>query len=484
MSSSVEQIASRAEPLYGWRSAGLVGLVGRDGQVSKLAFRSVNRSDLFGFRAEAFCRDHNHPAPNPNCRCGFYSLKSRSRIVEGRYDGVDDIPGEVLLHVALAGEVIEGEDGYRAAIQIVESVEVHPLCAAPGCEARTRWLRPGTIEAINQEGRWMALIPVCEHHATAYVDAEDFGPAGEAHHRPITVADAARLAPVPVTLRPETTRISIAQDISNLVDSTFRWTGVTTVLGAIAAALTFIANQPTGGGGGGWPRLWPTILTAAAVATAGAMAQYLGYRNHLVHRQMPLEVVPAAVAAATAGGAVAGWETLRMGGKWVSAVGLGAATTGAVLLAGVFVTYLLILTADRINVHIVAASPFVLGAAYLAATVAALASLLTPPPNLATLEEAQALAETPETAAELPVGTEATSIPGELAKRSEQGETVELYWLSPDGNECWRLPIGGEPERAGDTGEASGGRMLCGPEIFAKPAPAADTQVKPVIRTP
>jgi hypothetical protein len=93
------------EPIVAWRGWG-VNEVG-----STIQLLSMNgtewppRGEL-----EANCRTRGHAPPGTKCRCGIYAAKSLDHLREIGYNGLG-----VIGEVALAGEVVEGELGYRAA---------------------------------------------------------------------------------------------------------------------------------------------------------------------------------------------------------------------------------------------------------------------------------------------------------------------------------------------------------------------------------
>jgi hypothetical protein len=67
-----------------------------------------------GLQIEAQCQGvwvADHEPPGDDCKCGVYAVRSLDQIRELAYERVGTVFGQV----ALAGEVIEGERGYRAA---------------------------------------------------------------------------------------------------------------------------------------------------------------------------------------------------------------------------------------------------------------------------------------------------------------------------------------------------------------------------------
>lgn len=162
------------EPLVGWRHAGLVAQLS-DGKVVRLGFESMTFPYVFGVRAEAFCREGRHRAPNPECGCGLYMMKGRRRIESGGYSGFVARPHNVLLQVAASGTVIEGERGFRASVQTVLKVVAPPLCRRVGsCRRRTAGFAPTDEKVISKGASWVRLVPVCSKHApSAFVSLRD-----------------------------------------------------------------------------------------------------------------------------------------------------------------------------------------------------------------------------------------------------------------------------------------------------------------------
>lgn len=151
-------------PFDAWRQAGLVGRVAADGSVVEVAFQSMNRPDLFGVFAEAYCRDQLHTAPHRHCSCGFYALTDRDLIASGAYAGHVSRPHNVLLKVALSGTVVEGRSGLRASHQTVRSLDVADRCSRGYCRNAPAAVIPEEVQAISVSGRWVSLVPVCQRH--------------------------------------------------------------------------------------------------------------------------------------------------------------------------------------------------------------------------------------------------------------------------------------------------------------------------------
>lgn len=156
------------EEIRGWRHARLVAAWDPAGRhITRVGFASLNQADLWGRDAVAVCRRNpvSHRAPEPGCKCGFYSKTSREEIMRGEY------PGQlardrtiVLCRVRLSGDVIEGETGWRASHQRVEQVIVDEECA--GCGAESSWLgvNPDITGGlfITGDGAWVGLSAYCE----------------------------------------------------------------------------------------------------------------------------------------------------------------------------------------------------------------------------------------------------------------------------------------------------------------------------------
>jgi len=150
-------------PFYGWRQAGLLGRI-EGGQIVEIAFESMNQPDIFGLQAGAHCRSHPHEPPAEHCKCGFYALDDKKRILRGDYAGHVPRPHNVVLAVALYGTVIQGTRGWRASRQRVRRIEVANRCAHPRCGGEVVAVAVGEVAAINTAGKWMRLVPVCAEH--------------------------------------------------------------------------------------------------------------------------------------------------------------------------------------------------------------------------------------------------------------------------------------------------------------------------------
>jgi hypothetical protein len=107
-------------------------------------FRQFGAS--YGARAEAECPLQAHAAPAIDCTCGFHATADQEHLTRL---GADE-PDVAVLHVELAGHVIEHERGYRASHQHTREVRVHGTCVRCG----------GRAEVLHQR-RFGALVPSC-----------------------------------------------------------------------------------------------------------------------------------------------------------------------------------------------------------------------------------------------------------------------------------------------------------------------------------
>lgn len=120
----------------GWKHARLVAttLPTTEGpQVVGVRFLPLHPNLPYGPDDAARCifdtAEEKHCPPEPNCGCGFYALKDRSRIVSGDYSGAVLFPSQVLLNVGFYGTVVEGQFGFRASHQRVLEVFVSEVCS-------------------------------------------------------------------------------------------------------------------------------------------------------------------------------------------------------------------------------------------------------------------------------------------------------------------------------------------------------------------
>lgn len=120
------------EFFYGWRRARLVF----SQREQQLCFQALfKKESRFGMDAEARClQGRIHPAPHPDCDCGFYAyLRMGSALLHNQAEVSDP-----LLKVALWVTLIEHEDGFRAKRQRV--MEVHIINVCEKCDTRATLL--------------------------------------------------------------------------------------------------------------------------------------------------------------------------------------------------------------------------------------------------------------------------------------------------------------------------------------------------------
>lgn len=160
--------------ITGWRHARLV-VVWRPGakRPQQMGFASLNQADLWGRDAEAVCRRHpvEHHAPEPGCKCGFYSKADRAEIMRGEYPGqLSRDRTVVLCAVRLSGNIIEGETGWRASHQRVENVIVDQNCAQCGQPSTKLAVNPdpGSGLFITAEGAWAYVSAYCDSCAPTH----------------------------------------------------------------------------------------------------------------------------------------------------------------------------------------------------------------------------------------------------------------------------------------------------------------------------
>lgn len=185
----------------GWRIAGLVGVVAQDGRLTQVGFEAMNRPDLFGVEADAFCRRANHPAPAPGCGCGFYSLREpESALARPFLDAASRRPHDVLLRVALSGTVVESTRGWRASHQTVRQVFVSPRCHRGSCDVPPSMLLPSAVVTLDTVGRWMRLLPVCSRHSElVFAPVAHPGLSAPPPPPPVPMGALSRLSGVPVS---------------------------------------------------------------------------------------------------------------------------------------------------------------------------------------------------------------------------------------------------------------------------------------------
>lgn len=107
------------------------------------------------------------------CFCGFYAGRDRRDLIEWKLLKPTPTPAQpVLLIVRLFGNVIEGEDGYRANRQQVIGVEVAGRCQT--CGEETAGFRRGLGWSY---GTWIHLEPACRSHS--HMDLEAVSMAAE-----------------------------------------------------------------------------------------------------------------------------------------------------------------------------------------------------------------------------------------------------------------------------------------------------------------
>jgi len=196
--------------------------------------RQVNLDDPLGQRADpwlvARCLNTDHDAPEENCGCGFYALKSLSalgrvlpigtralRLALGAEPGADALP--VAGRVDLAGKVIEHDLGYRA-----ERMRITELRAFAGTEQTvTRFARrlgvpvgesiafprnpverltPREVEVLRLLGSGTAGTEIAAHLAISPVTVRSHVQSIlaklEVHSRPEAVARMRRHPPPPI----------------------------------------------------------------------------------------------------------------------------------------------------------------------------------------------------------------------------------------------------------------------------------------------
>lgn len=107
-------VVHQTEPVIAWKLANFYG----SGATGGLEFHPITGHDPYGVKAIAQCfigRISTHKAPALYCSCGFYGLKSVSRV--GFY-----LAHTFLLKVEFSGRVIECDLGYRAERQKIIAV--------------------------------------------------------------------------------------------------------------------------------------------------------------------------------------------------------------------------------------------------------------------------------------------------------------------------------------------------------------------------
>ena len=115
----------------------------------------------YGVDADAECPLHFHEAPQLDCSCGFHATTDDDHLARL---GAEE-PDVALLHVELAGHVIEHDRGFRASHQHTREVHVHGTC-----------LRCGTPAEVLHRRRFGALVPSCarcSHRSMTLEQAEE-----------------------------------------------------------------------------------------------------------------------------------------------------------------------------------------------------------------------------------------------------------------------------------------------------------------------
>jgi len=125
----------------------------------------------YGVDADAECPLHLHDAPQLDCSCGFHATTDEDHLARL---GAEE-PDVALLHVELAGHVIEHDKGFRASHQHTREVQVHGTC-----------VRCGTPAEVLHRRRFGALVPSCRRCSRRPVELDA---AEESLGAPITFAD-------------------------------------------------------------------------------------------------------------------------------------------------------------------------------------------------------------------------------------------------------------------------------------------------------
>jgi hypothetical protein len=111
----------------------------------------------YGTRARALCPIRDHDAPQIDCSCGFYAVAGDDELWRL---GADD-PDVAVLDVALAGRVIEHDNGWRASDQQARDIWLHGAC-----------VRCGRRAEVLHHRRFGALVPACRRCARRPISVE------------------------------------------------------------------------------------------------------------------------------------------------------------------------------------------------------------------------------------------------------------------------------------------------------------------------
>lgn len=160
--------------MVGFKTAKLEVLVDAEGELAGARFVGLAHPVPYQTQGRATCAaGKKHTAPEEGCKCGFYSLKDREAIMEGRFPGAFLSAGDVLLEVWLWGTVLESEAGYRSSQQQVAGVELSPVCGLEGCgRGGVRLIVAEEIAAYDVGGSWRGVIVRCPEHSRRHAEAK------------------------------------------------------------------------------------------------------------------------------------------------------------------------------------------------------------------------------------------------------------------------------------------------------------------------